>query len=176
MTVGLTKRAKPGLPAFFSVWVRKRRPARRRGPEFSKLLARLLVKGVADPLSLANTESTPQEHARDDGVLLTSIPNPVHAREEPGVTNITWSTGHGSEGQVYASGVGVYAGRHPIDGDEAKRYLELAKGKGVQYLLVPAKSFWWLDTYKEFRKRVEARYPVVMRDENTCIVFDLCES
>jgi glycosyltransferase involved in cell wall biosynthesis len=146
------------------------------GSEFSKLLARLLVKGIADPLAPVNAESTPQERVRDDGVLLTAIPNPVHAGEEPGVTNITWSTGDGSEGQVYVSSVGVYAGRHPIDSDEAQRYLELAKAKGAQYLLIPAKSFWALDNYKEFRKRVEARYLVVVRDENTCIVFDLCES
>jgi hypothetical protein len=124
------------------------------GPEFSKLLARLLVKGVADPLPLANAESTPQEPARDNGVLLTAIPNPVHAGEEPGVTNITWSTGDGSEGQVYASGVGIYLGRDPANNDEARRCLESAKAKGAQYLLIPAKSFWGFDRYIEFRGRI----------------------
>lgn len=146
------------------------------GPEFSKLLARLVVKGVADPLPLANSESTPQERARDDGVLLMAIPNPVHAGDEPGVTNITWSTGDGSEGQVYASGVGIYLGRDPANNDEARRCLESAKAKGAQYLLIPAKSFWWLDRYVEFRDYVESRYPAIVRDQNTCIIFDLCES
>jgi hypothetical protein len=68
------------------------------GLEFSKRLARILVKGVPEPLSIKNAESTPQEPAREDGVVLTAIPNPVFAGEEPGVTNITWSTGDGSEG------------------------------------------------------------------------------
>jgi hypothetical protein len=144
-------------------------------PEFSRLLARLLVTGVADPLPVANAESTPQEPASGDGVLLAAIPNPVPAAEEPGTTNITWSTGDGSEGQVYVSSAGVYLGRDPSNSDESWASLEFAKANGAQYLLIPAKSFWWLDQYQEFRERVETRYPVVVRDEDTCIIFDLRE-
>jgi hypothetical protein len=146
------------------------------GPEFSKPLARLLVKGVADPFPIASAEAAPQEPVRPDGVLLTAIPNPVHASKEPGVTNITWSTGDGSEGQLYVSSVGVYAGRDPSDGDEARSCLESAKTNGAQYLLIPAKSFWWLDDYKKFREHVEVHYPAIVRDEDTCIIFDLRES
>ena len=113
---------------------------------------------------------------RRDGVLLTAIPNPVHASEEPGVTNITWSTGDGSEGQLYVSSTGVYAGRDPTNSDEALRLLESTKARGAQYLVIPAKSFWWLDHYQKFREHVEARYQVVARDEETCIIFDLRES
>ena len=145
------------------------------GPEFSRLLTRLLVTGVADPLPVANAESTPQEPASGDGVLLAAIPNPVPAAEEPGTTNITWSTGDGSEGQVYVSSAGVYLGRDPSNSDESWASLEFAKANGAQYLLIPAKSFWWLDQYQEFRERVETRYPVVVRDEDTCIIFDLRE-
>ena len=54
--------------------------------------------------------------------------------------------------------------------------LESAKAKGVQYLVIPAKSFWWLDDYRKFRARVEDRYAAIVRDENTCIIFDLRES
>jgi glycosyltransferase involved in cell wall biosynthesis len=145
------------------------------GPEFSRLLARLLVRGTADPPSVANAEPIPQELSRSDGVLLTAIPNPVPAAAEPGTTNITWSTGNGSEGQVYVSGVGVYLGRDPTNSDESSASLESAKANGAQYLLIPAKSFWWLDQYQEFRERVETRYPVVVRDEDTCIIFDMRE-
>ncbi len=146
------------------------------GPEFSKPLARLLVKGVADPFRIASAEAAPQEPVGPDGVLLTAIPNPVHASEEPGVTNITWSTGDGSKGQLYVSGMGVYAGRDPSDSDEARSCLESAKANGAQYLIIPAKSFWWLDHYQKFREHVETRYPAVARDEDTGIIFDLRES
>ncbi len=146
------------------------------GPKFSRQLARLLVKGVADPFPIASAEAAPQEPVRRDGVLLTAIPNPVHASEEPGVTNITWSTGDGSEGQLYVSSTGVYAGRDPTNSDEALRLLESTKARGAQYLVIPAKSFWWLDHYQKFREHVEARYQVVARDEETCIIFDLRES
>src|SRR5205823_5930475 len=121
-------------------------------------------------------ESTPQELAREDGVVLTAIPYPVFAGEEPGVTNITWSTGDGSEGQVYVSSGGSYAGRNPANSDEALRLLESTIVRGAQYLVIPAKSFWWLDDHKEFRKQVENRYPAIVRDENTCIIFHLRES
>ena len=146
------------------------------GLEFSKRLARILVRGVPEPLSIKNAESTPQELAREDGVVLTAIPNPVFAGEEPGVTNITWSTGDDSEGQVYVSSGGSYAGRDPANSDEALRLLESTKARGAQYLVIPAKSFWWLDDYKEFRHHVEARYPAIMEDENACIIFHLRES
>ena len=146
------------------------------GLEFSKRLARILVRGVPEPLSIKNAESTSQECARDDGVVLAAIPNPVFAGEESGVTNITWSTGDGSEGQVYVSSGGSYAGRDPANSDEALRLLESTKARGAQYLVIPAKSFWWLDDYREFRDHVEARYPAIMQDENACIIFDLRES
>jgi len=144
-----------------------------RSTERLNLLARVLVRGVADPSPVAGAESVPQRPAREDGVLLTAIPNPVPAGEEPGVTNITWSTGDGSEGQLYVSGVGIYAGRDPVDSDEAWRSLESAKTNGAQYLVIPARSFWWLDHYRQFRQRVESRYSAIVREENTCIIFDL---
>jgi glycosyltransferase involved in cell wall biosynthesis len=144
-----------------------------RGTEGSKLLAQLLVRGVADPFPIASDQRVPEESAHEDGVLLTAIPNPVSAGEKPGVTNITWSTGDGSVGQLYVSSVGVYAGRDPANSNEALRFLESIKAKGAEYLVIPAKSFWWLDDYQEFRQHVEAHYRAVVRDDNTCIIFHL---
>ena len=140
------------------------------GPECSRLLARLVVTGTADSLPSANTESV---HSQSDGIRLTAIPNPVPAAEEPGTTNITWSTGNGSQGRVYVSSGGVYLGRDPANSDEAWASLESAKANGAQYLLIPAKSFWWLNQYQRFREDVETRYSAVVRDENTCLIFDL---
>jgi glycosyltransferase involved in cell wall biosynthesis len=147
-----------------------------RGTECSKLLAQLLVRGAADPFPIASDQPALEESAHEDGVLLTAIPNPVSAGEEPGVTNIAWSTGDGSEGQLYVSSVGVYAGRDPANSNEALRFLESIKAKGAEYLVIPGKSFWWLDDYQEFRERVENRYAAIVRDEQTCIIFDLRES
>lgn len=143
------------------------------GTERSKLLARLLVRGVADPVPIASDQPMREESAHEDGVFLTAIPNPVSAGEEPGVTNITWSTGDGSLGQLYVSSVGVYAGRNPANSREALRFLESIKAKGAEYLVFPAKSFWWLDDYQEFRQHVQAHYRAVVRDDNTCIIFHL---
>jgi glycosyltransferase involved in cell wall biosynthesis len=143
------------------------------GTEGSKLLAQLLVRGVADPFPIASDQRVPEESAPEEGVLLTAIPNPVSAGEKPGVTNITWSTGDGSVGQLYVSSVGVYAGRDPANSNEALRFLESIKAKGAEYLVIPAKSFWWLDDYQEFRRHVEANYRAVVRDDNTCIIFHL---
>jgi len=39
--------------------------------------------------------------------------------------------------------------------------------------LLPATAFWWLDHYQKFRDYLEARYPVIVWDEKTCIIFDL---
>jgi len=69
--------------------------------------------------------------------------------------------------------VGIYAGRDPADSEEAWRSLESVKANGAQYLVIPARSFWWLDDYQEFRQHVEAHYRAVVRDDNTCIIFRL---
>src|SRR5438552_16463125 len=63
------------------------------GPDYSKLLARLLVKGVADPFTIADVESVLHGPTREGRVLLTAIPNPVPSGEELGVTNGRWSNG-----------------------------------------------------------------------------------
>jgi len=140
------------------------------GAGFSQLLARLLVTGTADPLSLTNAEQLP---SRSNGIVLTAVPNPVPAAEEPGATKITWSTGDGSEGQLYVSSVGIYLGHDPTNSDAAWASLQSAKTRGAQYLLIPVKSFWWRGHCQKFREQVETSYPAVVRDESTCLIFDL---
>jgi len=50
------------------------------------------------------------------------------------------------------------------------------RARGVQYLLLPTTAFWLLDHYQKFREHLEALYPVIVRAEETCIIFDLRES
>ncbi len=104
-------------------------------------------------------------------------PNPVAAGERPGATNIRWSAG----GRLASPGAcsirhGAYAGSDPFNSDEAWSCLGAAQAQGAQYLIIPAKSFWWLDRYHKFREHVEARYPAIVRDESACIVFEVHES
>jgi glycosyltransferase involved in cell wall biosynthesis len=154
----------PGMTYAFSLYG---------GPESRKELARILVRGVADAANARSDESIQQEAPREDGVLLTASPNPVLAAGKPGATTITWKTNDGSIGRVYVSSVGVYAGHDPADSEEAHAALERARAKGAQYLLIPAKSFWWLDRFAEFREQMRKAFTCVWEDENTCAVFDL---
>jgi glycosyltransferase involved in cell wall biosynthesis len=142
-------------------------------PESLKVLARILVRGVTDFAAAASNEAMGQRTEPKDGAFLTADPNPVPADERAGTTTISWSTRDGSVGRVYVSSVGVYAGREPINSDEARKCVETARTHGAQYLLLPAKSFYWLDHYKNFRTHMEACYPIVVHKEDTCIIFDL---
>ena len=141
------------------------------GPKYSKQLAAITVTGITDV-----TPSVPVEPPRSGQAYLIAFPNPVPAPNRFGRTTITWSTGDGSKGQLYVSHGGQYNGDRPKDSDEVIDHLEAIRTRGAQYLLLPATAFWWLDHYKEFRDYVEARYPVIIRDEDACIIFDLRES
>jgi GT2 family glycosyltransferase len=68
---------------------------------------------------------------------------------------------------------GEYAGYHPVDSDEAIAHLEDLRSKGGTYLLFPTTALWWLEHYDEFRGHLEQRYQVLVREEDTCIVFVL---
>ena len=141
------------------------------GPEYSKELAAISVIGVAD-----GTGKISAEPFTSDKVCLMATPNPVVVPNQyAGRTTISWNTGDGSEGRLYVSEGGEYDSRRPQDSDEAISCLETIRAQGAQYLLLPATAFWWLNDYQKCRKHVEARYPVVVRDDETCIIFDLRE-
>jgi len=140
------------------------------GTKYSKQLAAISVAGVADAVSVDGRDSTPLGQS-----YLTAVPNPVPTPNRFGRTTISWNTGDGSNGRVYVSHGGECDSRRPKDSGAAIGSLETIRAQGAQYLLLPATAFWWLDDYKEFRKYVEARYPVIVRDEDTCIIFDLRE-
>lgn len=68
---------------------------------------------------------------------------------------------------------GVYRGSHPLDSDEAVAHLEMLRNRGADYFILPATAFWWLDYYPEFAFHLTERYPVVLRNEDACLIFNL---
>ena len=70
---------------------------------------------------------------------------------------------------------GVYAGYYPADSAEAIAQLEALRVKGGKFLLFPETALWWLEHYEQLRQHLEARYQVVVREEDTCLIFALGE-
>ena len=68
---------------------------------------------------------------------------------------------------------GTYAGHHPADSAQAIAHLEAQRSWGVEFLVIPAPSLWWLTYYDEWRRYLESRYRTVVRIEDSCVVFDL---
>jgi SAM-dependent methyltransferase len=55
---------------------------------------------------------------------------------------------------------------------EAIAALEVVRRQGVRFLLIPATTIWWLDTYTGFRRHLETNYRSVVRSED-CVLFSL---
>ncbi len=68
---------------------------------------------------------------------------------------------------------GTYLGHHPADSAEAIANLEWQRSRGADFLLIPNSSSWWLTYYDGWRQHLEDRYEAIVRDERTCVVFDL---
>ena len=69
---------------------------------------------------------------------------------------------------------GNYAGFDPADGEETIEQLEVLRGQGLQYLVVPATAFWWLDRFADFARHLEAHYrEMPLPAEDDCLIFDV---
>lgn len=68
---------------------------------------------------------------------------------------------------------GEYAGYHPADSADAIKHLEKVRTDGADYLLLPSTALWWLDYYDDFKKHLESKYPCVVTQKDTCLVFKL---
>ena len=124
----------------------------------------------------------PSNHLRYQQ-LVRKIREAVRAALPPGATVLVVSRGDGEilnlEGRTawhfpQLKG-GAYAGHNPADSAAAIRHLEELRAGGAEYLLFPATGLWWLEYYQEFRRHLETHYPVVMRQEDTCVIFALRE-
>jgi glycosyltransferase involved in cell wall biosynthesis len=71
---------------------------------------------------------------------------------------------------------GVYAGYYPSDSAAAIAHLEALRAKGGEFLVFPQSAFWWLEHYVEFRQHLESQYRVLLREEDTCLIFQLREA
>jgi GT2 family glycosyltransferase len=70
---------------------------------------------------------------------------------------------------------GRYAGHYPADSDEAITHLEALRVNGAEFLLFPSTAFWWLEHYQAFKQYLENNYKVIVHQEDTCLIFALCE-
>jgi hypothetical protein len=68
---------------------------------------------------------------------------------------------------------GVYAGHHPADSAAAIEALERWRAAGAAYLVIPRVAFWWLDHYAVFRKHLDRRGHIVVRDDRTAVIYAL---
>jgi glycosyltransferase involved in cell wall biosynthesis len=110
---------------------------------------------------------------RTEGAQLAADLEPVRVADTAGTATIRWDTGSESEAELYVFTSPRSTGYYPLNSDDAVERLEAIRAKGADFLLFPRTAFWWLDHYQKFREHLDAHYPVVVRDENTCIIFDL---
>ena len=68
---------------------------------------------------------------------------------------------------------GAYAGRHPLDSDEAIAQLESLRARGAGYLVIPAVDAWWLDHYEGFARHLAEHYDALTHEGAPCRVFRL---
>jgi GT2 family glycosyltransferase len=68
---------------------------------------------------------------------------------------------------------GGHQAHNPPDSGWAIDHLEELRTRGAEYLLIPNTELWWLDHYEDFRKHLEHNYPLVLQDEETCLIFGL---
>ena len=71
---------------------------------------------------------------------------------------------------------GGYLWYYPPDGPSVIAQFETLRVRGAQYLLFPEHALWWLDRYPEFSSHLQRHYPVVLRDDQSCVIFALEES
>jgi GT2 family glycosyltransferase len=68
---------------------------------------------------------------------------------------------------------GQYPNIYPADSGEAITQLESGRAKGADFLLIPRPALWWLDYYSGFKEHLERNYVLTLRDEETCLIFDV---
>jgi GT2 family glycosyltransferase len=68
---------------------------------------------------------------------------------------------------------GGYAGFYPCDGTAVIAHLEWVRSTGVEYLVFPETSEWWLDSYPKLRTHLERTCRLADREPGVGTVYDL---
>jgi GT2 family glycosyltransferase len=68
---------------------------------------------------------------------------------------------------------GLYANLYPADSAAAVAQLESLRRKGADFLVIPQPALWWLEHYSGFKSHLEKHFSLAVRDEATCLIFDL---
>jgi len=68
---------------------------------------------------------------------------------------------------------GGYAGFYPQDGTASIAHLEWLRSTGVEFLVFPQTSEWWLDAYPKLRSHLECTCRVADREPEVGTVYDL---
>ena len=61
---------------------------------------------------------------------------------------------------------------YPADDGQAIEHLEAQRARGVEYLVVPRASFWWLEHYLRFSSHLDRRHERVWADD-VCVIYRL---
>ena len=70
---------------------------------------------------------------------------------------------------------GDYAGFYPGSSLAAIAQLEAVRSRGCDYFILPSLAFWWLDKYPDFARHLERRHRLLVREEETCLIYALGE-
>jgi len=84
------------------------------------------------------------------------------------VTEVSWSTGHRSSADVIVAAYPLDAGLP----DRGEAILAEVERLGLDFLLVPAVSLWWLDLYPELARRLD-NFVCLADDRRAGRLYDL---
>jgi hypothetical protein len=82
----------------------------------------------------------------DNGLYLAAAPNPARMSGTHASTEVAWSTGDDSPGEVVVAPFPLEEGM-PSQDDEAIAGVERLKQEGAEFLLLPRACFGWLELY-----------------------------
>jgi len=68
---------------------------------------------------------------------------------------------------------GAWAGHHPADSDEAVCHLELLRGRGAEFLVIPPTYLWWLRHYDGLRRHLDDNCEPVLCDDRAGAIYRL---
>ena len=72
-----------------------------------------------------------------------------------------------------SSATGEYTGYYPPDSAAATAHLAEIRQQGVEFLVIPATSLWWLDHYTDFGDHLRSHCAEVAREDGVAAIYSL---